>query len=57
VVDEAGHPLPPGVPGELCIGGAGVGSGYLERPELTAKRFIPDTFSGEPGAKLFRTAD
>lgn len=57
VVDEAGKPLPPGVPGELCIGGVGVSPGYLERPELTAKRFIPDTISSPPGGTLFRTGD
>ncbi len=61
VVDEAGKPLPPGVPGELCIGGVGVSPGYLERPDLTAQRFIPDPFSDpfstEPGATLFRTGD
>lgn len=57
VVDEAGRPLPPGMPGELCIGGVGVSPGYLDRPELTAKRFIPDPFSSQPGAMLFRTGD
>jgi len=57
IADEAGRALPPGVPGELCIGGVGVSPGYLERPELTAQRFVPDTFSGEPGATVFRTGD
>jgi len=57
VVDEAGRPLPPGAPGELCIGGVGVSPGYLERPELTAQRFVPDTFSPDPGAMVFRTGD
>lgn len=57
VVDEAGRPLPPGVPGELCIGGVGVSSGYLERQELTARRFMRDSFSSEPEAMLFRTGD
>jgi amino acid adenylation domain-containing protein len=57
VADEAMRPLPPGVPGELCIGGVGVSPGYLERPELTAQRFVPDTFSPEPGAMVFRTGD
>jgi amino acid adenylation domain-containing protein len=57
VVDEAGKLLPPGVPGELCIGGAAVSPGYLERPDLTAQRFTPDLFSSEPGATVFRTGD
>ena len=45
------------MPGELCIGGVGVSPGYLERPELTAQRFVPDIFSLEPGAMVFRTGD
>ena len=57
IVDEAGKPLPPGVPGELCIGGVGLSPGYLLRPELTARRFISNPFSSSPGATLFRTGD
>ncbi|MFL6199517.1 MAG: amino acid adenylation domain-containing protein [Thermoanaerobaculia bacterium] len=57
LLDRAGHPAPPGVPGELHIGGAGVGRGYLGRPDLTADRFIPDPFGAEPGGRLYRTGD
>lgn len=57
LVDRHLRLAPPGVAGELCLGGADVAWGYWRRPGLTAERFVPDPFSAEPGARLYRTGD
>ncbi|WP_422393456.1 amino acid adenylation domain-containing protein [Mycetohabitans endofungorum] len=57
LLDSHGQPVPLGAVGELYIGGAGVARGYLNRPELTAERFVPDPFSIEPDARLYKTGD
>lgn len=57
IVDQHCQPCPVGVPGELLIGGLGVATGYLARPELTAEKFIADPFGPDADAKLYRTGD
>jgi len=57
LLDSKLNPVPVGVDGELHVGGVGVARGYLNRPELTAEKFIPDPFSSNPEARLYKTGD
>ncbi len=57
LLDSDLQPVPCGVPGELYVGGIGLGRGYLNQPALTAEKFIPNPFSAQAGARLYKTGD
>lgn len=57
ILDKNLEPTPIGVPGQLCIGGTSLSRGYLNRPSLTAEKFVPNPFGNEPGARLYLTGD
>ena len=57
ILDQHNHPVPIGAAGQMHIGGVSLARGYLNRPELTAEKFIPDPFSSEPGARMYKTGD
>ena len=57
ILDPDGRPVPPGVPGELCIGGSGLARGYINRPELTARQFVANPFESDLADRLYRTGD
>jgi amino acid adenylation domain-containing protein len=57
IIDPYGNPLPPNIPGELCIGGVGVACGYHNRPELTAEKFTENPFDQSSERHLYHTGD
>ena len=57
LLDGKKRPVPPGVVGEIYVGGAGVARGYLNRPELSAERFVPDPFEAGSGSRMYKSGD
>jgi len=57
LLDSKQRPVPPGVVGEIYVGGAGVARGYLNRPELSSERFVPDPFEAGSGSRMYKSGD
>src|SRR5204863_2799520 len=57
ITSADGQLVPIGIPGEICIAGSGVTRGYLNRPELTAEKFVSNPFSKDAGARMYKTGD
>jgi acyl-coenzyme A synthetase/AMP-(fatty) acid ligase/acyl carrier protein len=57
ILDPHINRVPPGVPGELCLAGEGIARGYINSPDLTATRFVPNPFADVPGDRLYKTGD
>src|SRR5205085_2525083 len=57
ILDASLQPVPIGAVGEIYIAGAGVTRGYLNRPELTAERFLPNPFGDDAGARMYKSGD
>jgi natural product biosynthesis luciferase-like monooxygenase protein len=57
ILDNYGHPVSPGMHGEIYLGGDGVARGYVNSPAATAEKFVPDPFSQRPGRRMYRTGD
>jgi acyl carrier protein len=57
ILDNYGHAVPPGMQGEIFLGGDGVARGYINSPAATAEKFVPDPFSQRPGRRMYRTGD